>query len=98
MFDEWSRCNSQRCKSANRTAGRHPHLTAQDAEALATQSVDAYKAHLMTARNTATSANSGRNTVRWETGTAGWDRTNDLRIHNPALYQLSYSCMSGGAN
>lgn len=25
-------------------------------------------------------------------GTAGWARTNDLRIHNPALYQLSYSC------
>ena len=28
-------------------------------------------------------------------GTAGWARTNDLRIHNPPLYQLSYSCTSG---
>lgn len=25
-------------------------------------------------------------------GTAGWARTSDLRIHNPALYQLSYGC------
>ena len=30
-------------------------------------------------------------------GTAGWARTTDLRIHNPALYQLSYSCPCEGA-
>ena len=34
----------------------------------------------------------------WRSGTAGWARTNDLRIHNPPLYQLSYSCTFGGRN